>query len=145
MFLAIDVASPGCKLLYHEVMKRHKEYEGVAMRASITAIVLLATISCAGCSKGPEGAAGPQGVAGAAGPPGPPGPAGPAGEAGSMGLRVLNQDCSGDKCDLACDAGEKLASVTCPGGTVGLTKTGDTETASCTNTSGPILAICVRQ
>ena len=22
MFLAIDVASPGCKLLYHEVMKR---------------------------------------------------------------------------------------------------------------------------
>jgi hypothetical protein len=67
------------------------------------------------------------------------------GEAGSLGLHVLNHDCSGDKCDLACDAGEKFASVTCPGGTIGLTKTGDTETASCTNTSGPILAICVRQ
>jgi hypothetical protein len=52
---------------------------------------------------------------------------GPKGEAGSLGLHVLNHDCSGDKCDLACDAGEKLASVTCPGGTIGLTKTGDTQ------------------
>jgi hypothetical protein len=60
-------------------------------------------------------------------------------------LHVLSQDCSGDKCDLTCDAGDKLASVTCPGGTMALTKSGDTETASCTNTSGPILALCVRQ
>jgi hypothetical protein len=105
------------------------------MRVSITVIALLAVVSLAACSEGP---AGPEG------PPGPQGARGPKGEAGPR-LHVLSQDCSGDKCDLTCDAGEKLASVTCPGGTMALTKSGDTETASCTNTSGPILALCVRQ
>jgi hypothetical protein len=93
---------------------------------------------------GPKGEADPAGPAGPKGDSGPPGPAGQAAQTGS-GLHVLSQDCSGDKCDLACDSGEKLASVTCPGGAINLTKSGDTETASCTNTSGPILALCVRQ
>jgi Collagen triple helix repeat (20 copies) len=120
------------------------------MRVLISLTALLVVVSLSGCS-GSQGVAGPQGPAGPAGPQGekgdagPAGPPGPAAQAGSLGLHVVNRDCSGDKCDLACDAGEKLASVTCPGGTVALTKAGDTETASCTNTSGPALALCVRQ
>jgi hypothetical protein len=48
------------------------------------------------------------------------------------------------KCDLACNAGETLASVICPGGTVAISKNGEVETASCSNSAGPVLALCVR-
>jgi hypothetical protein len=44
----------------------------------------------------------------------------------------------------ACGAGEKLASVTCPQGAVSIGKNEDTESASCTNSAGPALALCVR-
>ncbi len=115
------------------------------MRISLAIIALVAAFSLAGCFEGPQG---PQG---AAGPPGPQGakgdtgPAGPAGAAGSTSLQALRQDtCPGNTCDLACNAGEKLVSVTCPGGTIAITKTADTEAASCSNTPGPALALCLK-
>jgi len=87
-------------------------------------------------SKGEQGPPGPQGAKGDQGPPGPPGP----------GLHAVRQDsCEGSSnCNLACGAGEALAAVTCPQGVVSITKNGDTETASCSNSSGPALALCVR-
>lgn len=110
-------------------------------------------------AKGEQGPPGPQGIKGDQGPSGPPGPkgdkgdkgeAGPKGEQGASGgasLHVVKQDsCEGSlNCNLACNAGETLASVTCPQGAVSITKNGDMETASCSNSPGPALAICVRQ
>jgi hypothetical protein len=114
-------------------------------------------------AKGDQGPPGPPGVAGAKGEQGQPGPQGPQGEQGppgpqggkgeqgppgapAAGLRVVRQDsCQGaSNCKLACGAGETLASVTCPKGAVSITKNGDTETASCSNSPGPALAVCVR-
>jgi hypothetical protein len=56
---------------------------------------------------------------------------------------VRQETCDGS-CDLACNAGEALASVTCPQGQVSITKNTETETASCSQTHGPALALCVR-
>src|ERR1022692_4616085 len=100
-------------------------------------------------AKGEPGASGQQGPQGAKGEPGAPAPSGPAGQAdatGSAGLHVVRQDAcdSASKCDLACSAGETLASVICPGGTVAISKNGEVETASCSNSAGPVLALCVR-
>jgi Collagen triple helix repeat (20 copies) len=111
-------------------------------------------------AKGEQGPPGPQGIKGDQGPAGPAGPPGPKGDKGdkgeqaatpqsgaaSRGLHVLRQDtCEGpSNCSLACDPGETIASVTCPQGTVSIAKSGDTETASCTNSPGPALALCVR-
>jgi hypothetical protein len=111
-------------------------------------------------AKGDQGPPGPPGVAGAKGEQGQPGPQGPQGEQGppgpqggkgdqgppGAGLHVVRQDsCQGaSNCNLACGAGETLASVTCPQGAVSITKNGDTETASCSNSPGPALALCVR-
>jgi hypothetical protein len=96
--------------------------------------------------KGEQGQAGPQGTKGEQGPPGPQGAKGDQGPPGpSQGLQVVRQDCQGSSnCNLACDAGETLASVTCPQGAVSITKNGDAETASCSNSPGPALALCVR-
>jgi Collagen triple helix repeat (20 copies) len=111
-------------------------------------------------AKGDQGPPGPQGAKGDQGPPGPPGLQGAKGEKGdngepgpkgenasgvSPGLHVVRQDtCDSSNCSLACGAGESLASVTCPQGLISITKNGDTETASCTNSPGPALALCVR-
>lgn len=111
--------------------------------------------------KGEQGMPGPQGPKGDQGPPGPPGLQGAKGDKGdkgeqgpkseqassSSGLHVVRQDtCEGSSnCNLACDAGESLASVTCPQGAVSITKDGDTETASCSNSPGPAIALCVRR
>jgi hypothetical protein len=111
-------------------------------------------------AKGDQGPPGPPGVAGAKGEQGQPGPQGPKGEQGppgpqgakgdqgppGAGLRVVRQDsCQGSSnCNLACEAGETIASITCPQGAISITKNGDTETASCTNSPGPALALCVR-
>jgi collagen triple helix repeat protein len=98
-------------------------------------------------SKGDQGQPGPQGSKGEQGPPGPQGPkgdAGPLGPSGAAGLHVVRQDTCNDSCNLACNSGESLASVTCPQGTVSITKTGDTESASCSRAKGPVLALCVR-
>jgi hypothetical protein len=101
--------------------------------------------------QGEQGPPGPQGPKGDQGQPGPPGVQGAKGEQGasgatSLGLHVVKRDtCEGSSnCNLACDAGESLASITCPQGVVSITKNGDTETASCSNSPGPALALCVR-
>jgi hypothetical protein len=104
--------------------------------------------------KGEQGPPGPQGAKGDQGLPGAPGVQGQKGDKGEQGasgaaasgLHVVRQDTcqSSSSCNLACDAGESLASVTCPQGVVSITKNGDTETASCSNSPGPALALCVR-
>ena len=109
-------------------------------------------------AKGEQGPPGPQGIKGDQGPPGPPGPKGDKGDKGEQGpkgdqgasgaasLHVVRLDsCQGSSsCSLACNAGETIASVTCPQGAVSITKNGDTETASCSDSPGPALALCVR-
>jgi hypothetical protein len=122
------------------------------MRAALTIVALVAAISLAGCFEGPAGPAGPQGEAGPQGPPGvkgdagPVGPAGPPGPVGATGLHALRQDAcaSGNNCDLTCSPGEKLISATCPGGTIQITKNADIESASCSNSPGPALALCMK-
>lgn len=94
--------------------------------------------------KGEQGTAGPQGTLGQAGPPGPAGSRGEA-SASSAVFHVVRQDiCEDNKCDLACNAGEQIASVTCPGGTISIGKDADVETASCMSSPGPALALCVK-
>lgn len=105
-------------------------------------------------AKGDQGGAGPQGPQGAKGEQGPPGPAGPIGPgataaqtntAQSIGLHALRQEtCENGTCNLTCSSGEKLVSVTCPGGTVTISKSGEAETASCGGIPGPALALCMR-
>jgi Collagen triple helix repeat (20 copies) len=108
-------------------------------------------------AKGEQGPPGPQGIKGDQGATGPKGEKGDKGEQGakaeqgasgaaSSGLHVVRQEtCEGlSNCNLACNAGETIASVTCPQGAISVTKNGDTETASCTNSPGPALALCVR-
>ena len=41
--------------------------------------------------------------------------------------------------------GERLVSVTCPGGTIHIEEIADSSSASCIGASGPALALCVRQ
>jgi len=101
-------------------------------------------------AKGDQGIPGPQGPQGTKGEQGPPGPAGPAGltgqpgSSGSTGLRALKQDrCdTSANCDLACSPGERLVSVTCPGGTIEISKTD--EAATCSGSPGPALALCMK-
>ena len=97
-------------------------------------------------TQGPQGQRGEKGEQGAPGPAGPAGQAGASGSAGSAGLHMLRQDtCDANSgCKLECSAGEKFASVTCLGGTVAISKNGDTETASCSNSPGPAMALCMR-
>jgi hypothetical protein len=100
--------------------------------------------------KGEQGQAGPAGPKGEQGPPGPQGPKGDQGPPGlsgaaAPGLHVVRQDtCDSSNCSLTCSAGESLASVTCPQGVISVTKNGDTEIASCANSPGPAIALCVR-
>jgi Collagen triple helix repeat (20 copies) len=108
--------------------------------------------------QGEQGPPGPQGAKGDQGPPGPPGLQGQKGDKGeqgpkgeqsagsSAGLHVVRQDSCEDSsnCNLACDAGESLASVTCPQGVISISKNGDMETVSCSNSPGPAIALCVR-
>jgi Collagen triple helix repeat (20 copies) len=104
--------------------------------------------------QGEQGPPGPQGAKGDQGPPGPPGLQGQKGDKGEQGasggsaagLHVVRLDTceSPSDCNLACDAGESLASVTCPQGVISITKNGDRESASCANSPGPAIALCVR-
>ncbi len=126
------------------------------MGAPMVVVAAIAAFALAGCFEGPQGPAGPagppgsQGQTGAAGPaaaglPGPVGargPAGPPGPAGSTGLHPLRQDaCSNNTCQFICGAGEALVSVTCPGATIIMNNGG----ATCSNTPGPALALCMRE
>lgn len=123
------------------------------MRASLAIAALLAAVSLAGCFEGPAGPAGPQGDTGPQGPPGvkgdagPPGSAGPPGPTGASGLHALRQNAcaTGNNCDLTCSPGERLVSVTCPGGEIQITRNGGIEAASCNNSPGPALALCMKQ
>jgi len=98
---------------------------------------------------GPAGVAGPPGPAGAAGGVGPAGPAGPAGPPGpaaaSAGLHALREPACETKCELICSPAETLVSVTCPGGTIQISKIADSEAATCSGVAGPALALCVKQ
>jgi hypothetical protein len=132
------------------------------MRKSSAFVVLTLAVFLSACSQGPQGLQGakgdqgppgPAGAAGAKGEQGPPGPQGAKGDQGPpgptggavSGLHVVRQDtCDSSSCSLACDAGESLASVTCPQGVLSISKSGDTETASCSNSPGPAIALCVR-
>jgi hypothetical protein len=142
------------------------------MRLSIAVIALLTGFSLAGCFEGPQGPQGPEGPpgppgpqgergvpgsAGLAGPPGPPaaaggvGPAGPAGPAGPTGptptaaLHPLSAPACETKCELICGPGEKLVSVTCPGGTIHIGRIADSDAASCIGASETTLALCLHQ
>jgi len=122
------------------------------MRASLAIVALAAALSLGGCFEGPAGPAGQQGDTGPQGPPGvkgdagPQGPVGPPGPVGSTGLHALRQECgSGNNCDLTCSPGERLVSVTCPGGgTIAITRNADIDAASCSNSPGPVLALCMK-
>jgi hypothetical protein len=107
---------------------------------SAAVVVFTLAVFLTACGQGPQGPKGEQG---------PPGPQGAKGEQGppGPGLSVMRQDsCPGSSsCNFACEAGETIASITCPQGEISITKTGSTETASCSNSPGPVLAICVRQ
>jgi hypothetical protein len=126
--------------------------QGFSMRASLTVCALVAALALAGCFEGPQGPPGPPGDAGPQGPQGvkgvagPIGPAGPPGAAGSSGLHALRQEgCGqGSNCDLTCSPGEKLISVTCPGGTIAISRNADIEAATCTSATGPALALCMK-
>jgi hypothetical protein len=127
-------------------------FQGASMRISLMIVALLAAISLAGCFDGPAGpagpqvAAGPQGASGQKGDAGPIGPQGPPGPVGATGLHALRQECgAGSNCDLTCSPGEKLISASCPGGTVAITRNADIESAACSNSPGPALALCMKQ
>ena len=97
---------------------------------------------------GPAGIAGPPGPAGAAGGVGPAGPAGPGGPAGSSGtadLHALTAPACNTRCELTCAQGEKLVSVTCPGGQIQISNDAESATATCVGGSGSALALCMRQ
>jgi hypothetical protein len=144
------------------------------MRLSIAVVALVAGFSLVGCFEGPQGSQGPAGPAGpagsqgekgdpgpvgVAGPPGPPGPngagggvgpagpagpPGPPGPAGTSGVHALRMTTCADRCELICSLGEKLVSVTCPGGTFHIEQT-ESNMASCTGAAGPALALCMPQ
>ena len=110
------------------------------MRKSAAVVVFTLAVFLTACGQGQQGPKGEQG------PPGPQGAKGDQGPPGA-GLYVVRQDsCPGSSnCNLACEAGETIGSITCPQGAISITKSGNTETATCSNSPGPALAICVRQ
>ena len=110
------------------------------MRKSAAIVVFTLAVFLTACGQGPQGPKGEQGPPGPQGAKGDQGPPGP-------GLSVARQDSCPDSssCNFACEAGETIASITCPQGAISITKSGNTETASCSNSPGPALAICVRQ
>jgi hypothetical protein len=123
------------------------------MRLTPAIVAMLAAVCIVGCSQSQPGPAGPQGDTGSQGPAGPKGdagpqgPPGPPGPVGATGLHALRQDsCApSNTCDLTCSPGEKLISVTCPGGTITITKSADIDAAACGGTPGPALALCMKQ
>jgi Collagen triple helix repeat (20 copies) len=123
------------------------------MRLSVAMIVVTAALSLVGCSQGAQGPAGPQGDPGPQGPPGktgdqgPPGPPGATGPAGATGLHFIHREtCApSNNCDLSCSPGERLVSVTCPGAAIVISRSGGVDSAACSNTPGPALALCMKQ
>jgi len=122
------------------------------MRAALAIVAVVAALALSGCFEGTQGPAGPQGDAGPQGPQGdkgdtgPIGPAGAPGAPGTSGLHALRQPGCGQasNCDLACAPGERLISVTCPGGTIAISRNADIEAATCSSATGPALALCMK-
>ncbi len=122
------------------------------MRVSTAVIALAVSLLLAGCFEGPQGPAGQQGAAGPPGPAGqqgvagPIGPQGPPGPVGATGLHALRQECGANSnCDLTCSPGERMVSATCPGGAISITRNADIDSATCSNSPGPALALCMKQ
>ncbi len=123
------------------------------MRRSAAIIAFVGVLALAACSKGPQGPAGPQGDAGPQGPPGQqgaqglPGPPGSPGPIGATGLHFVHRpSCApSNNCDLSCSPGERLVSVTCPGATIVISRSGGVDSAACSNTPGPALALCMKK
>ena len=116
------------------------------MRAAHLLVAGVLIFGLADCGKGQPGDQGPAGPQGEKGDTGPAGPQGPPGPAGATGLHVLRQtSCAANTCDLTCSPGEQLVSVTCPGGSIQISKTADVEAASCNGSPGPALALCMHQ
>ena len=59
--------------------------------------------------------------------PAAPGPPGPAGATASIVFHVVREDACNNNCTLTCGSGESLASITCTGGTVSVSKEGEAE------------------
>src|SRR5580698_4242049 len=125
---------------------------GKFMRVLLAIVTLATALSLGGCFEGPQGSAGPQGPAGPPGSAGqkgdagPIGPQGPPGPVGATGLHALRQGCGANSnCDLTCSPGERMVSVTCPGGAISMTRNADIESATCSNSPGPALALCMKQ
>ena len=122
------------------------------MRASMAVVALAAAFALSGCFEGPQGPAGPKGDSGPQGPQGAQGatgPIGPPGQPGAPGTSGLHAVRYGDcgqsaNCDLTCSPGEKLVSVTCPGGSIGIKRDADIESATCSSATGPALALCMK-
>jgi hypothetical protein len=85
-----------------------------------------------------------MGEAGTRGPPGLPGAPGAAGPPGLTALHALSQDACSTACTLTCNPGETIVSVTCPGGTITISKGGEAEHATCSNAPQPALALCLQ-
>jgi hypothetical protein len=145
------------------------------MRKSASVAVFMLAMSLSACGQGEQGPPGPQGAKGDQGPPGPPGPqgerglpgpagppgpagagggegpAGPAGPAGPPGraaadsLDPVSEPACETRCDLICAPGEKLVSVTCPGGTIHMNNFGGSDAAVCIGSTERALALCIRQ
>jgi hypothetical protein len=60
-------------------------------------------------------------------------------------LHALHEAACESRCELICSQNEKLASVTCPGGSIQITRIADSEAAICTGSPGPGLALCIGQ
>src|SRR5215471_5135550 len=123
-----------------EAASRRRQKWERTMRKSAAVVVFTLAVFLTACGEGPQGPKGEQGPPGPQGAKGDQGPPGP-------GFSVVRQDsCPGSSdCNLVCEPGETIASITCPQGAISITKSGNTETASCSNSPGPALAICVRQ
>ena len=130
----------------------HSPASGIFLRTSLAIVAVVAAFTLAGCFEGAQGPAGPQGDAGPQGPQGAKGRLGrsvlqvPPGASGTSGLHALRQPGCGQasNCDLTCSPGEKLISVTCPGGTIAISKNPDIEAATCSSATGPALALCMK-
>ncbi|MGA9321522.1 MAG: hypothetical protein WBW06_10750, partial [Xanthobacteraceae bacterium] len=75
----------------------------------------------------------------------PAGSLGPAGAAGTAGLHALTAPACEIRCELTCAQGEKVVSVTCPGGKIHIGNDAESATATCVGGSGPALALCMSQ
>jgi hypothetical protein len=111
------------------------------MRITGAIIAGLLSLSLAGCFEGPPGPKGDAGAAGPKGAAGPAGPAGPAGAAGSAGFRIVTEGGG----VITCNAGERLAALTCNGGTGTIAKnSAGQDSGTCNPANAGAVGICAK-